>query len=527
MSLLQEAYQFIGKMDPKKMYKMPNAVREELLWLCLCTPVMHGNARWPVSSRVGCSDASLQGGGRASCLTSTAIAQTLFRYSEHTGEHVHMDWSTGALIPPSQMREAPAEVESLMNAHCWTTSQMCKFSHRQHINILEMRMVKAELKELVKHGGDPQRCVLLVDSRVVVGAFGKGRSSSKQLNRLLRSMVGWSIAGQVSLHLVWVGTKSNPADHPSRGVPIPPPAKNDPVLTAQLGFMSEPERAALQVRRSNREINRRAKIARLDPSEKAICESKVPGAEAGTRKHPALKSWTFREIFAGKGELTRTFKRRNLLPVDEPLELIQRGKPCEEHDILNPKTYAQLCQDAKKPKQIWHFGMPCGSFSILQGLNQGTRSKDKPEGDGGLERERKGNLILLRTCHLCRLLHEHGSFFTIENPKSSYAWYMPRLVELLSECKGTKVNLDQCEYGLRIPDDNGKHLPARKSTSFAGTVPDLMSLHKTCCQKHKHVQVIGSVKTKGGWQRRSVLAGAYPQALCERYYRMCLKLLDT
>ena len=77
------------------------------------------------------------------------------------------------------MRSAPNDLEDLMMAHGWTTTHKCKFNHRQHINILEMKMVKAELKGLVKDFSDPQRAVLLVDSRVVVGAFSKGRSSSK------------------------------------------------------------------------------------------------------------------------------------------------------------------------------------------------------------------------------------------------------------------------------------------------------------------------------------------------------------
>ena len=50
-----------------------------------------------------------------------------------------------------------------------------------------------------------ERRVNLAASRVCIGAFAKGRSSSKQLNGILRS------------------TKHNPADHPTRFNEVPPP----------------------------------------------------------------------------------------------------------------------------------------------------------------------------------------------------------------------------------------------------------------------------------------------------------------
>ena len=524
MSLLQEVYQFITKMKPKKEYRLPDNVREELLWMALCLPLMHANIRWPISSRIGASDASLSGGGRAACFTSEAIAKTLYRYSEHSGEHVRLDWETGALAPPSKMSEAPAELEALMGAHCWSTTEKCKFNHKQHINILELKMVKSELKELVESSNDPYRAVLLVDPRVVVGAVSKGRSSSKQLNRILRSMIGWSIVGQKSLHLVWVGTKSNPADHPSRGVSIPDPEINNPVLAAQLGFMPATERAELQNRKSNREIHKRAKNRRLGDKIAVTHESQRLDAAARCDRHPALEHWSFREIFAGKGHLTGVFRGKGLINVDAPVELIQKGTPSSAHDILCDSTFKQLCQDAKNPRQIWHFGMPCGSFSILQGLNKGTRSHNNPEGNNTLMREIKRNEILRRTVMLCSILHAHGSFFTIENPKSSYAWHMSSLVELLNCTSSNCVNLDQCQYGLKIPDENNRMGLARKATTFAGTLPGLGRLAKKCSGSHSHVQVIGGVKTKSGWQRRSTLAGAYPSALCQRYHSICLDL---
>ena len=154
----------------------------------------------------------------------------MYRYSVHKGEAVRLDWIHGGLSPPTELSAAPQQLEDLMQAHVWNTTGRCKFGHKQHINLLEMKMLKAELVDLVQTSVEPSRVVVLVDSRVVAGAYSKGRSSSKQLNRILRSMLGWSLVGRKSLHLLWVQSSKNPSDHPSRGARIPEPKRDDPIL---------------------------------------------------------------------------------------------------------------------------------------------------------------------------------------------------------------------------------------------------------------------------------------------------------
>ena len=63
------------------------------------------------------------------------------------------------------------------------------------------------------------RVVVLIDSRVVIGAVAKGRSSSTPLNALLRRLAALCFAGGLVLHCVFVPTSHNPSDWPSRGGP--------------------------------------------------------------------------------------------------------------------------------------------------------------------------------------------------------------------------------------------------------------------------------------------------------------------
>ena len=58
---------------------------------------------------------------------------------------------------------------------------------------------------------------LLVDSKVALGAIAKGRSSSKSLNALVRRAAALCFAGGLVLHCVFIPTKHNPSDWPSRG----------------------------------------------------------------------------------------------------------------------------------------------------------------------------------------------------------------------------------------------------------------------------------------------------------------------
>eukprot|EP00972_Heterocapsa_arctica_P006352 932274-Heterocapsa_arctica.AAC.1 len=61
-----------------------------------------------------------------------------------------------------------------------------------------------EIKRRVNEGQRDVRTVGLIDSRVFVGAMAKGRSSSRQLNRLLRETMLYGIAFGVFVAPLWI-----------------------------------------------------------------------------------------------------------------------------------------------------------------------------------------------------------------------------------------------------------------------------------------------------------------------------------
>ena len=57
------------------------------------------------------------------------------------------------------MHQAPEELESLLLSLPWNQTETCHFSHKQHINILETRMIQRELRDVVEKTVQPLRQV--------------------------------------------------------------------------------------------------------------------------------------------------------------------------------------------------------------------------------------------------------------------------------------------------------------------------------------------------------------------------------
>lgn len=223
MSLFHHIYVYIESLPDNKLVRLPHHIRDELLTACLVLPLSSSNARWAVSPQVAATDASSKGGGRASTLTTKVLAKTLFRFSERRGEYCKLDWVEHPIPPPTDMHQAPEVLIQSMMKHCWSTTERTVFRRKEHINLLEMEMLKKEIQDRANSGRGNCRVVNLCDSRVVVGAYAKGRSSSRMLNHRLRCCLAWTLAADLSISNLWVDTHSNPADYPSRGRDIPPP----------------------------------------------------------------------------------------------------------------------------------------------------------------------------------------------------------------------------------------------------------------------------------------------------------------
>ena len=76
------------------------------------------------------------------------------------------------------------------------------FRTSAHTNLQEARALRNEIVRAALEEGAPRKIIVFCDSSVVVGAVGKGRSSSYRLNWILRSMLGHLILKGIDIALV-------------------------------------------------------------------------------------------------------------------------------------------------------------------------------------------------------------------------------------------------------------------------------------------------------------------------------------
>ena len=99
----------------------------------------------------------------------------------------------------------------------WRTMMAYRWATSQHIKVLEMTAILAELRRRARSAFCfKTRYVHVIDSMVCYWALGKGRSSSTRLNRVLRRIMSVEIAAELKPLLVWTLSKWNFSDQASR-----------------------------------------------------------------------------------------------------------------------------------------------------------------------------------------------------------------------------------------------------------------------------------------------------------------------
>ena len=129
-----------------------------------------------------------------------------------------------ALAPSSS---SPRWVSEIGRSLTWHKTLQYRFRKLNHININEALAYRSLLKHLAKTEHS-RRFVAFLDSRVVIGSSSKGRSSSKQLNFYLSSMLPYLTGSDLYPFLIHMASKENPSDDVSRFVDLRSPAIKPP-----------------------------------------------------------------------------------------------------------------------------------------------------------------------------------------------------------------------------------------------------------------------------------------------------------
>eukprot|EP00438_Fugacium_kawagutii_P032554 Skav201090 [mRNA] locus=scaffold2562:77913:81556:+ [translate_table: standard] len=143
------------------------------------------------------------------------LVYLLSRSVSHRGSDVRMD--TG--IPFCASDFARRSVDPTLWG--WKVLMAYKWKAKGHINQLEAIAVLDLLKKLSRTKEvQNKRLFLMVDNTTVLNILAKGRTSSNQLQPVLRRLTAVLMTCSLRLVLAWVKGEYNPADGPSRWVEV-------------------------------------------------------------------------------------------------------------------------------------------------------------------------------------------------------------------------------------------------------------------------------------------------------------------
>jgi len=215
LATFAEVYRFVGNATDWAVTDVPPTVLTELVVDTVLAAFASVDMGLPHLSFIGATDAStVFGHGATVAPMDEHRLNKIAQLAAKSGEHVELDTETGPrklLSRPHQLDLGLGDFEVVFSV---------RVESPRHINLEEaealLHYVRWVLRSPTRFG---HRLVVLLDSRVVVGAVGKGRSGSVPLNRLLRRLGALTFAGGLGLFVVFIPTAHNPADHPSRGGP--------------------------------------------------------------------------------------------------------------------------------------------------------------------------------------------------------------------------------------------------------------------------------------------------------------------
>ena len=218
LSVFAEVYRFTGDATDWKVVDVPPAVLVELVVDIVLSAFTSVDMGLPYLGFLGATDASTEFGHGATIAPMDRqrlhnIAQLAAKSGEHVVLHgVDDTLATRRLLSrPHQLGLQLSDFEVMFSL---------RVEAPRHINLEEAEALLHFVRWVLR---SPQRfchrLVVLMDSRVVIGAVGKGRSGSVPLNRLLRRLAALTFAGELAVFVVFIPTAHNPADHPSRGGP--------------------------------------------------------------------------------------------------------------------------------------------------------------------------------------------------------------------------------------------------------------------------------------------------------------------
>ena len=188
--------------------------------------------------------------------------------------------------------------------------------------------------------------------------------------------------------------------------------------------------------------------------------------------------------------------------------------PVLQLDLLKPECL-QFVQDIIKEEACVyvHFAPPCGTASRARFIRRKGRYNPPvlrtdlhPDGLTDIHPVHKAkvaaaNRLYQITAQLCKLCHNSGVMYTIENPARSFMWQTEPFKKFLQEVPHYTTYFHHCMYGSS----------RRKHTCLVHNISTVRNMQLLCDNLHEH-EPWGH--TGSGWA--TAQETAYPWPLCRR-----------
>ena len=238
------------------------------------------------------------------------------------------------------------------------------------------------------------------------------------------------------------------------------------------------------------------------------------------------------EVFAGGAVLTSVSKQFGLggMAVDK---IRKPNARCTIYqlDLLQASDRELLEEWLPSPLLLWvHFAPVCGTASRAREIPrpelslapQPLRSLEHPLGLPDLgpidqKRVENANELFRYTCQLFAFCVRRGILATMEDPRGSYLWVIPFVLELQRIYPLFATDFQACMYGS-LRD---------KWTRIAASFPEIVQLDVTCDRRHKHLGWGFTTNAQGQKVWATSEESQYPRKLCIALVQVILQVASA
>ena len=231
-SLLSEVYKLSADLDQKDVIRLSGTLIDELYVCVVLAPMAVTDLRARFSEDLYMTDASDWGEAVVKTRIGATMSKEMLRHSLNKPCWTRLLTPFKALLRTKGVLDAVQEMPTGEVAYVehplWETAArclqydlVCKKRARggRHINVGELRAYLLAEVDAARPGGDV-RVPISGDSQVCLGAVNKGRSASPALNAELLKSLPFVLGLGIYSFSGFTRTKFNPADDPTRGVPL-------------------------------------------------------------------------------------------------------------------------------------------------------------------------------------------------------------------------------------------------------------------------------------------------------------------